>query len=368
MMEIEAAVTRAKDHDYVIETVELADPRVDEVRVRIVATGLCHTDLSARAGFYPLEFPAVLGHEGAGVVDKVGSGVTQFSEGDHVVMTYDSCGICRKCRTGLPAFCDTLLPRNAFGHRLDGTSAYSQKGDRVSGHFFAQSSFATYSIATERNLVKVRKDAPLELLGPLGCGIQTGAGAIINALQARPGSTVIVFGAGSVGLAAVMAAKLSGCAKIVTVDRLEMRLSLARELGATHVIDGSRENLVDELLAIEPYGFDYALDFVGRQEILDTAIAALHNRGICLLGATAPIGTRLSFDFNAVQFGKQIRGVVEGDGIPHIFIPQLIEHYMAGRFPLDRLVTIFPFDQINAAVAANHDGTAVKAIVKMPTN
>ncbi len=238
-MQITAAVVEDADAPFVLGDIEIAEPREGEVLVRIVAVGVCHTDLVARSGGYPTPFPCVLGHEGSGVVHSVGPGVTKVSPGDHVVLTFNSCGSCTNCRRGAEAYCVQLPVLNALGRRADGTTAYLRDEQPISGHFFSQSSFATFSLATERNVVKVPTDLPLQLLGPLGCGIQTGAGTVLNSLAARPGESIVITGTGSVGLSAVMAARIAGCDPIIAIDLLPERLKLAAELGATHVIDGS---------------------------------------------------------------------------------------------------------------------------------
>jgi aryl-alcohol dehydrogenase len=239
--EIEAAVVRDVHGDFAIERLRLDPPRPDEVVVRIVATGLCHTDVAVRDQAIPSPLPIVLGHEGAGVVVAIGEAVRQVTVGDHVVITYLSCGECRPCRSGQPASC-ALFGLHCFsGGRADGSHAlHSHDGSALHDRFFGQSSFATHAIANERNVVKVRRDAPLELLGPLSCGVMTGAGTVWNELQVKPGDSFAVFGAGAVGLSAVMAAKLAGAGTIVAVDRVASRLELARELGATHVATQGR--------------------------------------------------------------------------------------------------------------------------------
>lgn len=202
-MQITAAVVREKASPFQITELELAEPRNDEVLVRIVASGVCHTDLIIRDQYYPVPLPVVLGHEGSGVVEQVGKDVTKVQPSDHVVMSFFSCGNCPNCRQGKPGYCLNFYNSNFSGARLDGSSAFKQGETKVHGHFFGQSSFATYALASERNIVKVPKDVPLELLGPLGCGVQTGAGSVLNSLNPEVGSSIAVFGADSVGLSAV---------------------------------------------------------------------------------------------------------------------------------------------------------------------
>src|SRR5882672_3442888 len=232
-MEIVAAVARGVGRPFVLETVTLEDPRPDEVRVRLVATGICHTDVSMRDHkIYPVPHPVVLGHEGAGIVERVGGGVTKVQAGDHVILTSNSCGQCPSCVEGMPVYCYDFNAHNFSGSRPDGTSPLSKNGEKIH-YFHAQSTFANYSVSRERSVVRVNKDAPLELLGPLGCGVMTGAGAVINSMAVGVGHSIAVFGTGSVGLSAIMAAKLVGAGVIIAVNLVEARLVLARELGAS---------------------------------------------------------------------------------------------------------------------------------------
>src|SRR5690606_5528537 len=215
-MKIKAAVFRDKSGKASIETLDLEEPRDDEILVRMVATGVCHTDIKVSTTDMSPR-PIVLGHEGAGVVERVGSRVAKVKPGDHVVMTYDACGRCPSCLANQRTYCDEVGPRSFGGNRPDGSSPLSQDGRKVHGSFFGQSSFAEFAIGYERNVVKVRKDVPLELLGPLGCGLQTGAGAAINALKVGVGQSFAVFGAGSVGLRALMAARLQAAGRILPI-------------------------------------------------------------------------------------------------------------------------------------------------------
>jgi aryl-alcohol dehydrogenase len=225
-----AAVVHHLNAPFSLEEVELDEPRADEVLLRMVATGLCHTDLSAQAGIVPFPLPGVVGHEGAGVVESVGAAVQRVARGDHVLASFSSCGHCMECRGGHPALCESFHPLNlSAGTRPDGTHTIHQGAEPLSGHFFGQSSLARHAIVDERCLVKVPPDAPLHMLAPLGCGIQTGAGAVLNVLRPEPGCSLAVFGIGAVGCAAVMAAALSSAARIIAIDVVPARLELARE-------------------------------------------------------------------------------------------------------------------------------------------
>lgn len=368
-MNIRAAVLRTSGAPLQIEDVLLEAPRPTEVRVRVVATGVCHTDMVVRDQLFPTPLPIILGHEGAGVVDAVGSEVTTVQPGDHVVMTYMSCGLCLPCETGHPAHCTHMHPLNFGGGRLDGsTSACACGNDHaIHDHFFGQSSFSTYTIANERNVVKVAKQAPLELLGPLGCGIQTGAGSVLNALKVEAGSSFAAFGAGAVGLAAVMAAKVAGATTIIAVDVTPSRLELARELGATHVINSREEDPVQRIQAITQGGVNYSLECSGRPEVLRQAIDALTTLGTCGIVGATKVGTEVAFNINDVMIpGKRIMGIVQGDVVANAFIPKLVDLYLQGRFPFDKLCKFYALDEVNQAMADSERGVTIKPILRMP--
>jgi aryl-alcohol dehydrogenase len=366
--EIQAAVLREKSAAFSIETLSLEEPRDDEVLVRIHGTGVCHTDMVARDQHFPVPLPIVLGHEGAGVVERVGKAVTKVAAGDHVVLSYASCGACPNCRSGRYGYCPELYSRNFSGGRPDGSSpCCDSHGERVNAYFFAQSSFAQYALASFRNVVKIAADVPLHLMGPLGCGIQTGAGAVINALKPGAGTSIAVFGTGSVGLAAVMAAQAVGCTTVIAVDLDAARLKLAAKLGATHVINGRASDPVKEIRAITGDGVQYSIECTGVPAVVSQAVDCLRLTGTCGVVGVAPLGTRVSLDINSILFGRQVRGIIEGDSIPDTFIPQLIELWRQGRFPFDELVSIYPLADINVAIRASETGEVLKAVVRPPS-
>jgi aryl-alcohol dehydrogenase len=309
----------------------------------------------------------ILGHEGSGIVEAVGADVTTVEPGDHVVMTYMSCGLCDTCESGHPAHCEHMSPLNFGGARLDGSSsACDADGHSVHDHFFGQSAFAEYALASERNLVRVPKDVPLELLGPLGCGIQTGAGSVLVALKVHAGSSFVAFGAGAVGLSAVMAAAVAGATTIIAVDVNAARLELARELGATHTINSREENPVARVREITEKGADFALECSGRADVLRQAIDCLGIFGTCgIVGATKE-GTEVAFNVNEVMIpGRRIMGIVQGDVVAKTFIPVLINLYKQGRFPFDRLVRFYDFDEINQAIEDSEKGVTIKPILRI---
>ena len=365
---IKAAVTRATGAAPVIESLSIDDPRDGEVLVEIVAVGVCHTDMVMRDQLVPVPQPVVLGHEGSGIVRKVGPGVTTLQPGDHVVLTVDSCGHCTQCELDDPAYCHRILPLNFLACRADGSTALADAdGKPVHSHVFGQSSFASHAIAHERNTVKIRKDVPLELMGPLGCGMQTGAGTVLEELKVRRGSSVAVSGTGAVGIAAIMAAKIAGAATIVALDINQERIALARELGATHGFIATSASMADHARAAGlERGFDYIIDTTGIPAVVSDAVPALAPRGqVCLVGAYPP-EPKVAFDATVVMSeGRVIRGIVEGSARPQTFIPALIEHWRDGQFPFDRLVEFFDFDDIAAAIEAGETGKVVKPILKL---
>ena len=364
---IQAAVTRGKGAPFVLEPARIRAPQADEVLVRIVATGMCHTDMIVRDQYYPVPLPAVLGHEGSGIVEAVGPLVHDLQVGDHVVMTYGYCGYCQACDAGHAAYCKEFFGRNFSGADPDGGHALEdENGQALNDHFFAQSSFATYALGRENNTVRVPKEAPIELLGPLGCGIQTGAGAVINSLKVTPGSAFAAFGGGAVGLSAVLAAKVAGASTIIAVDIVESRLALALELGATHVINSREADPVEAIRAITDGGVQFALESTGRPEVLRQAVDALGSRGALGVVGAPPLGTTAQFDVNDLLLGgKTIRGIVEGDSVPKKFIPDLVNLYLQGRFAFDKLVKFYDFDQINQAAEDSEKGITLKPIIRI---
>lgn len=362
---IKAAVVHEKSGPFVVEAIEIAEPRDDEILVKIVATGICHTDIGVRGQSYPVPLPAVLGHEGAGIVEKIGRNISKVQPGDHVIVTYDFCGRCENCVQGQPGFCVEFYARNLSGARIDGTSPISLPTGRLSGCFFCQSSFAEKVIASERNVVKIPKDVPLEIMGPLGCGIQTGAGAVINSLAPKAGSSIAIFGAGAVGLSAVMAANIVGCTTIIVIDLKESRLELARELGATHTINGGEQDAVEEIRAITGKGADYSLECTSVPAVFRQAVDCLRIPGVCGLIGAAPLGVEVKLEMSSILFGRTVKGIMQGDCVPDVFVPKLIEFWRAGRFPFDRLTKFYDMEDINGAVEAAESGAVVKPIITL---
>jgi len=364
-MKITAAVTRGIGGPFTVEELELDLLHHNEVRVRLVATGICHTDALVRDGVYPTPHPAVLGHEGAGVVDAIGGSVTSVVVGDHVVLAAAYCGHCKRCRAGQVAYCENLLAADFGGHRLDGTTSLSTGEEVISSHFFGQSSFATYANVVEESVVRVDKDVPLEHLGPLGCGFSTGAGTVLNELKPAIGSKLVVFGVGAVGSAAVMAARVADCAIVVAIDVFEERLSVARELGATHTVNSKTEDLASRLDEITSgSGVDYVIDTTGRPELLRIAAESLAVRGtVALVGAAKP-GTEATFEIgSSLVKGWTFKTVVQGSSVPQVFIPQLIQLWRDGRFPFEKLITDYRLTEINQGFEDSKSGKSTKPVI-----
>lgn len=360
-IEIDAAVLRAVGAPFRIERLALAEPRDDEVLVRLSSVGICHTDLAVAHGHFPMPLPFVLGHEGAGIVVAAGGAVERLAPGDPVVLSFSTCGACGPCVHGDMVYCEQFPQLNFGGRRPDGSATLRDAAGEINGRFFGQSSFASHAVVRARDVVKVPADVPLDLLGPLGCGFQTGAGTVINVLRPGADSTLAVLGVGAVGLAAVMAARHLGCGRIVAIDRNRARLDLARDLGATDLIRTDLQDLAAALADLG--GIDFAVETTGVPALVATAIAALRTRGICALhGMTGD--TKLEIDIRNLLGGRTVIGVREGHADPQQFIPLMIQLYRDGAFPIDRLIRFYPFDQIEAAIAASVSGHVVKPVLQ----
>jgi aryl-alcohol dehydrogenase len=354
-----AAVLESAGAPFTITDVELSEPRPDEVLVRIDSVGVCGTDLEF-ANFFPT--PVVLGHEGAGVVEEVGSRVTGIAAGDHVALSFTSCGACRNCLTGAPSYCLQFDAVNFTGRRPDGSTAITRDGAEINGHFLGQSSFASHVVAPARAVVPIDKSVDLRVAAPFGCGIQTGAGGVLNVLRPAPGSSFAVFGAGAVGVSAILAAVLSGCDPIVAVDVNPDKLAAAIGYGATHAVNSASGDVAAELAALAPHGLQYAIDTTGREDVLRTAVEALGPLGTVGVIGIGP-SESMSFEWRSVLNGRTITGIIGGASLPQLFLPRLLDLHAAGKFPVDRMMSYFPFEQINEAVAAVRSGAVGKAVL-----
>lgn len=364
-MKATAAIVRAVGGDFSIEDIEVAEPRGSEVRVRIVGVGMCHTDLVARDGF-PVPMPIVLGHEGAGVVESIGPDVFDLAPGDHVVLSFDSCAACPTCDEGLPAYCHQFLGKNFAGVRLeDGSSPLSQTGEVIHGNFFGQSSFGTFAVAHRRNTVKVDQALPLEILGPLGCGIMTGAGSAVISLAIQPGQSLAIFGGGAVGLSALLGALAVDAGPVIVVEPNAARRALALELGAAHVIDpAATEDVLAAVKELSGGGVNRALDTTGIPAVIGVAVETTIAHGIVGLVAVPPPEAMLPANMMSLLVrGTTIKYITEGDADPQEFIPRMLGWYREGKFPFDRLIRKFPFAAINEAAHASEDGSAIKPVL-----
>lgn len=364
-MKVQAAVVHEAGQPFQIEEVELSGPKAGELLVKIVASGVCHTDEVAQHQGIPVPLPAVLGHEGCGIVEDVGEGVTEFRKGDRVSFSFGFCGHCENCLSAHQHACENFNAINFGGVMADGTRRLSQNGVELSS-FFGQSSFATYAVVHQNSTIKVTDDTiDLALLGPLGCGIQTGAGAVLNRLKPAFGSSIAVFGCGTVGMSAIMAAKIAGCDKIIAVGGNKKSLELALELGATHTVNRKEcDDIVAEVKKITNGGTHYSIDTTGVGDFVRKALASVRFMGTCVvLGATGDLTINVQQEL--MGDAKSLIGIVEGDSIPKLFIPQLIEYYKKGRFHFDRLIKFYDFKDINKAFADSHNGDVIKAVLKM---
>jgi aryl-alcohol dehydrogenase len=346
-----------------LRDVRLENPRDDEVLVKLVASGICHTDYSAPGILTAL--PLIPGHEGAGVVESVGSAVQEFSPGDHVLMSFGSCGACARCNDDHPHDCHSFAPMNFGSARADGEPGAEADGEKVFSSFFGQSSFATYTITRERNLVKVDSDLPLDLYAPLGCGFMTGAGAVMNELQPEKNSSIAIFGTGTVGLAATLAAVAEGCNPIIVVDVNEERLELALELGATHTINPVIDLPIEKIHELTGGGADYSVEAAGVVDTFTGAIDALHSGGTCALLTVPNAGEPFIYSPMQMLFGKTVKGIIQGGCTPQKFLPRLIEMHQQGQFPLEKLITFYDFDQFGEAMHASKSGKVIKAVLRM---
>ena len=364
-MKIKAMITTGNGGDFAYSDVEIDDPREDEILVKIEAVGLCHTDVLAQHGVFNFGRPAVLGHEGAGIVERIGDDISKVEVGDRVCLSFRSCGTCRKCQSKQPASCQDFAPLNVSGGRVDGSKALTHDGQYLASNFFGQSSFATHALTYEQNIVKIPDDIPFEIAAPLGCGVQTGAGAIMNSLDCEEGASLVVAGCGVVGLSAVMAAKIRRCSPIIAIEPVPARRAHARELGATHVIDPFAEgDIAQTIEEIVPLGVNYALDTSARAEVLQVLLDNLAVKGA--LGLVGMIDPGSDFNCSGAALmtkGLSVHAIIEGDSHPDSFIPELIEYYKAGKLPLDRIIETYPLKDINVAIKDHIAGDCTKVVL-----
>ena len=358
---LRAAVLHAFGQPLVVEDLELDPPKAGELAVRMAASGVCHSDLHVAQGIHPTSLPVVLGHEGAGVVEEVGPGVVGLAPGDHVLLTWlPYCGHCRQCVRGRPNRCENTAWYDATME--DGTCRFHRNGRPI--HHYNTSSFAERSVVPARTAVKVDPSLPLTELALMGCAVMTGVGAVLNTAQVRPGDTVAVVGCGGVGLNVVQGARIAGAAAIVAVDVVPGKLELARELGATHVVDASTCDAVEAVRELVPGGVDHAFEALGRPETIDTTLALTGRGGQAVLIGMAPPDARVPLDALTMTLEERcVRGSWYGSCVPLRDLPLLIELYRSGRLRLDPLITTCTLDDVNDAFRRMEAGETARSVI-----
>jgi len=360
-MKTTAAVVNEPGGAFAFEEVEIDEPRADEVLVRIVASGLCHTDLSVRDMLPAEMFPRIFGHEGAGVVEQVGADVTGVSVGDHVLLSFRSCRSCDRCRQGRVGYCENTLVLNYMGFRMDGSTTHHRDETPVYGSFFGQSSFAQHAIAYADNCVVVDKDLDLALLAPFGCGFQTGAGTVLNVLKPSAEESLVVFGVGAVGLAALAAAQSLGV-PTYAVDLQAGRLEAAAAYGAIPIDASTVEDVVAHLKELTGGGPSYGIDTTAIPAVVKQAQQSLAIGGTLVALGLGPEEYVVDA-VDLLQNGKVIRSSVEGDSDPQEMLPRLVDLHAKGDFDLDGLITRYDFRDIDKAVSDAAAGKVVKPVL-----
>jgi NDMA-dependent alcohol dehydrogenase len=362
-----AAVLRGVNQALTVEDVDLADPSGGEVLVRIEASGVCHSDWNVIAGVTPNPFPVVLGHEGAGIVEETGAGVGSVAPGDHVVLSWlPGCGHCALCREGRPNLCETSFSAMLEGTLPDGTTRLAQNGSPLY-HYSFLSTFAERCVVPEESCVKIRPDASLDVAALVGCAVMTGVGAAINRAKVEPGSSVLVFGAGGVGLSAVLGAKLAGARTIIAVDPVPFKRELALELGATSTVDPGEEDPAEAVRGITGgRGADYAFEAAGIPALVTAAYDAVRRGGTVVSIGIAPEDADVSIPASRLpREEKIVTGSFYGSCRPHTDMPRILDLYMDGRLDLDRLVSkTFALEEINEAFDAMNAGEVARAVIR----
>jgi S-(hydroxymethyl)glutathione dehydrogenase / alcohol dehydrogenase len=347
--------------------VEVGRPKAGEVLVRVVSAGVCHSDLHVMHGDLPSNLPVVIGHEGSGVVEEVGEGVTTVQKGDHVILVWRApCGTCFFCMRGKPILCDNGTKIRFSGRLADGTSRFSRNGEEIK-HFSGVSSFSEYTVLPVQGVVPIRKDVPLQTAALVGCAVMTGVGAVINTAQVEPGSSVLVFGSGGVGLNVIQGAALAGAEKVIAVDLLDNKLEFAREFGATHVVNSSKEDPVAAVQRITGgLGADYAFEVIGLGKTIRQAYDMVRKGGAAVVVGVAREDDEVTFPAPLLmRTGKRILGCNYGSTRPNIDFPKIIDLYMEGRIKLKELISRrFELDEINEAFRALHAGEVARGIVE----
>jgi S-(hydroxymethyl)glutathione dehydrogenase / alcohol dehydrogenase len=362
-MRATAAVLYEVKKPLVVEDVDVLEPGPHEVRVQWKANGVCHSDLHVMTGDYPHPLPVVLGHEAAGIVEKVGPGVESVRVGDHVCSSYiPSCGKCAYCIGGQPTMC--ALRDKPRWFMLDGTSRFRKNGQDLH-HFLQVSGYSTHSVVLEESVIPIRKDAPLDVACLVSCGVLAGAGPVFNRAKVPPGASVAVWGTGGVGLNTIQAARMLGAGKIIAVDVMKQKLQWAEEFGATHVVDASRSDPVSEVQKLSGMGgVDFAFEVVGTQKTIEQALLATHRGGTCVVVGVSPAGTRLSIDPLLFLQQRVLTGTSFGGGRQRTDVPMLIDLYMDGKYKLNEMISRrVGLDDLNGAFDAMIHGEVKRSVV-----
>lgn len=360
-MQMKAAIFHGAHQPLTIESVDVDDPMAREVLVRTAASGVCHSDLHFVDGYYPMMTPTILGHEAAGIVEKVGSQVTQFKPGDHVICCLSVfCGSCERCLSGESYLCRSPETRRGPNDK----PKYTWNGSPVN-QFANLSTYAEYMLVHENAIVKVRDDVPFEAAALIDCGVTTGVGAALNTAEVRPGSTVAVFGAGGVGLAAIQGARIAGARQIIAVDIHEAKLAKARELGATHSVDASSGDPVGKIKEMVPGGVDYAFECIGLKVAAEQAFEAIREGGLATVVGMIPVGQKLELEGSVFLRQKKIQGCTMGSNHFRVHMPQYVDLYLQGRLKLDEMVTrTGRLEDVNEAFRAMKAGEVARTVLK----
>ena len=358
---MKAAVLYETNTPLVVDDVELEGPKQGEVLVKVAAAGVCHSDLSFIEGKWRIHLPIVMGHEGAGIVEETGEGVTSMKPGDHVIFSWvGSCGVCRNCSRGKPYLCSNT----PLATMRDGTTRF-KKGDQTLYHQTGVSSFSEYTVMDQISLVKIRNDMPLDRAALISCGVLTGVSAVVNAAKVDLGSSVAVFGCGGVGLNVIQGARLVGATKIIAIDKLDNKLAMAKEFGATHSINATTEDPVARIKEITRSGVDYAFEVIGVPEVVAQAFDATDATGTTVMVGMPPLRAPLTIDTLGLFLGKTLKGAYFGSSHFRTEMPALVELYMEGRLKLDELISrTYPLEKINDAFDALRNGEVARSIIK----
>ena len=362
---MKAAVLYSAGEPLKIEELEIPKPQVGEVLVKLVATGVCHTDYAPYSGDMPVPPPIVLGHEGAGIVEEIGPGVTSVKPGDHVILfVLPSCGKCRQCVIGKPYLCEPVSAVLLGGTMMDGTTRLNKKDGTPINSFFCQSSFAEYAVVYESAAIKVADDIPLDKVCILSCGVSTGIGALINKAKVAVGSTVAIIGCGGVGQSAIVGASLCNASKIIAIDVADNKLEFAKEIGATHTINSAKVGAMERIQAIAPGGVDFAFECIGRPETVVLALDGVRFGGTAVIVGMVPWGTTVGIDAMFLLFDKTLTGCIGGSTRGRVDIPGWIDLYKAGKIPLDKMITrTYKLEQINEAFGAMEKGEVIRSVL-----